>query len=357
MKVLVTGIDGYIGAVLGPYLRYSGHEVYGLDTGYYRAGLLYDYHEDPVPSVRKDTRDVTEKDFAGFDAVVHLAELSNDPLGEHRTEVTFDINARGSMSVARAAKAAGVRRFVYFSSCSVYGIGGNDVKTEASAVGPKTAYAACKVACEDGLKDLLSPGFVTTCLRNATAFGASPRMRFDILLNNLAGLAWTTRRIAMTSDGTPWRPLVHVSDICQAADLVLQAPADAVYGEIFNVGDDAQNYRVREVAEIVGAAMPDCETSFGAHDPDNRSYRVSFGKIKKHLPDFSCRWSAQRGAEELIRLFRRIGMEKEAFLSEPFTRLKQLQRLIHDGQIDENFRWTAHNRRAARDEPAAQAAE
>jgi nucleoside-diphosphate-sugar epimerase len=341
MKVLVTGIDGYIGSVLSPYLSRAGHQIVGLDTGYYRAGLLYEDGEDRPLTLSRDIRHIKEADLAGFDAVVHLAELSNDPLGAHRPEITFDINHRGSMAFARAAKAAGVERFVYASSCSVYGVGGNDIKTEESAPQPQTAYAECKVHCEQGLSELCDESFTTTCLRNATAFGASPRMRFDVVLNNLAGLAWTTRQITMTSDGTPWRPLVHVLDICQAIDLALRAPSEAVRGQILNVGDDSQNYRVREIAEIVAARFAGCEMSFGAPDADNRSYRVSFEKIRKHLPAFQCKWSAERGADQLARLFKKLEMDDRTFTAPPFTRLKQLKLLVETGQIDKNFFWTS----------------
>ncbi|MET1029213.1 MAG: SDR family oxidoreductase [Dongiaceae bacterium] len=340
MKVLVTGIDGYIGSVLGPYLTKAGYDVTGLDTGYYRSGLLFEDGANRPAILNKDIRLVDESDLAGFDAVVHLAELSNDPLGAHRPQITYDINFRGSMKLAETAKAAGVKRFVYASSCSVYGVGGEEIKTETSAVNPQTAYADCKIRCEQRLSELCDKNFVTTYLRNSTAFGASPRMRFDIVLNNLAGLAWTIKKIAMTSDGTPWRPLVHILDISQAVELVLAAPEDAVRGEVFNVGDESQNYQVREIAEIVASKFAGCTTSFGAPDADNRSYKVSFAKIKKHLPNFKCQWSADRGADQLARLFDRIGMTPEIFTAPPFTRLKQLSLLIKTGLIDDEFYWT-----------------
>jgi nucleoside-diphosphate-sugar epimerase len=340
MKVLVTGTDGYIGSVLAPYLVERGHEVVGLDTGFYRAGWLFDDRRDRPRTLTRDIREVRPEDLAGFDAVVHLAELSNDPLGAHNPEITYDINFRGSMNVAQAAKAAGVERFVYASSCSIYGVGSDAARTETSEPNPQTAYAECKVRCEQGMAALADERFVPTFMRNATAFGASPRMRFDIVLNNLAGLARTTGRIEMTSDGTPWRPLVHVLDICQSIDLTLRAPADRVRGEAFNVGDDAQNYRVRQIAEIVAAAFPGCSISFGAPSADNRSYRVSFEKIRRHLPAFQCQWSAESGALQLARVFDRIGMNAELFTAPPFTRLLELKRLLESGQLDERFNWT-----------------
>jgi nucleoside-diphosphate-sugar epimerase len=340
MKVLITGADGYIGAVLGPLLLERGHDVTGLDCGYYRSGWLYDDGRTRPSVITKDIRRITAKDVEGFDAVVHLAELSNDPLGEHDPRTTYDINHKGSVDLARACKAAGVRRFVYTSSCSVYGAAeGGGVRDETSAPNPQTAYAKCKVLVERDVQALADGGFTPVFLRNATAFGASPRMRFDIVLNNLAGLAWTTRQIAMTSDGTPWRPLVHIEDICEAIRLCLEAPKESVHNEIFNVGDDAQNYRIREVAEIVGAAFPGCEVTFGPYGGDNRSYRVSFAKIRRHLPEFRCRWSAERGARQLHEVFGRVGLTPEMFSHRAFTRLQQLKHLLATRQIDADFYW------------------
>lgn len=341
MRVLVTGSEGYIGAVLVPVLVGRGHDVVGLDTGFYLGGRLYHDRHDKPPTLARDIRHVTVDDVAAFDAVVHLAELSNDPLGSHNPGSTFAINHLGSMRLARTAKAAGVGRFVYASSCSVYGLGSDAPRTETSETAPQTPYAECKLLCERGLADLDGPGFVTTCLRNATAFGASPRMRFDVVLNNLAGLAWTTGRIEMTSDGTPWRPLVHVRDIAQAVALTLEAPADTIQGQILNVGDDAQNYRVAEIAEIVASAFPGCLTSFGPPSGDTRSYRVDFGKIRSVLPAFRCRYAARDGASELRTLFRNIGMDVETFTATPFTRLLELKRLVASGQLDEAFNWSS----------------
>jgi nucleoside-diphosphate-sugar epimerase len=339
MNILVTGADGYIGAVLCPWLIERGHTVTGLDSGFYRAGWLYNDGRTWPRMLSRDIRSLGAADLVGYDAIVHLAELSNDPLGEHDPETTYAINHRGSVSLASAAKAAGVRRFIYTSSCSVYGAGADSVRTERSEPNPQTAYARCKVLVERDVAPLADDLFTPVFLRNATAFGASPRMRFDIVLNNLAGLAWTTGQIAMTSDGTPWRPLVHVLDICEAIHLSLEAPAGAVRGQVFNVGDDAQNYRVREIAEIIAEAFPGCTASFGTDGSDNRSYRVSFAKIRQHLPAFRCSWSAERGARQLARLFAQIGMTREMFLAPPFTRLKQLKLLLETGQIDAEFHW------------------
>ncbi|MEZ5564344.1 MAG: SDR family oxidoreductase [Gammaproteobacteria bacterium] len=342
MRVLVTGTDGYIGSLLGPLLLRAGLDVTGLDAGFYREGCLYTSpkeHSIFPKTLARDLRGVTAADLEGFDALVHLAELSNDPLGETNPDVTYEINHLGSVALARAARDAKVSRFVYASSCSVYGTGSSDFVTEESPVNPQTAYARCKVLVEKDVGALATSGFSPTFLRNSTAFGTSPRMRFDIVLNNLAGLAWTTRRIAMTSDGTPWRPLVHALDICQAVLRTLQAPADAIHGQIFNVGDNSQNYRVGEIARIVGDVFPGCEVTLGTDSADNRSYRASFDKIHKHLPDFHCNWDARTGAEQLRKLFERIAMPKEIFEFRAFTRLKQIQYLIKTGQIDDRYFW------------------
>jgi nucleoside-diphosphate-sugar epimerase len=349
MRVLVTGVDGYIGAVLGSRLLEQGFDVVGLDCGFYRDGWLYN-DADPRPlTFTEDVRRITPMDVEGFDAVVHLAELSNDPLGELNERATYAINHLGSVTLARACKEAGVPRFVYTSSCSVYGAaedGGE--RSEQSPPNPQTAYARCKVLVERDVGRLADPHFSPVFLRNATAFGGSPRMRFDIVLNNLAGFAWTTKEIRMTSDGTPWRPLVHVEDICQAVILALRAPREAIHNEIFNVGDDAQNYRIQEVAAIVGQAFDGCTVSFGRPSGDNRSYRTSFAKIRRHLPAFRCRWPAELGARQLHQIFERVGMTEQMFSFRGFTRLEQLKHLIATRQIDGDFYWRSL------DEPAGE---
>jgi nucleoside-diphosphate-sugar epimerase len=317
-----------------------GYEVIGLDTGYYRERSLYRSGDALPRTIVKDLRAVEYSDLKGCDAVVHMAELSNDPAGQLAPHITYEINHKGSVHLAELARKAGVQRFVYMSSCSVYGVSGNDFVTEESPVNPQTAYGICKTLVERDLRELATAEFVPIVMRNATAYGASPRMRFDIVLNNLAGLAWTTNEIRMTSDGTPWRPIVHGLDICQAMIGVLEAPLEAVANEIFNVGDTEHNYRVREIAEIVGEVFPNCSVSFGPPSPDNRSYRVSFEKIRKHIPGFKCRWDARGGAEQLLDLFRRVDMTAEVFQYRAFTRLKQLEYLIRTKQIDDNFLWT-----------------
>ena len=339
MKVLLTGTDGYIGCLLGPLLIREGFEVIGLDTGYYRDGWLFSDSSTEVPqSHRIDLRNVAAEHLNGIDAVVHLAELSNDPLGENDPDVTEDINHHGSYALAELAKQAGVERFIYTSSCSVYGVADGEVDEE-SPVDPQTAYARCKVMVERDVGEMASRAFSPVFLRNATAYGASPRMRFDIVLNNLAALAWTTKEIAMTSDGTPWRPLVHVLDICQAVVCALRAPRDAIHGQTYNVGSTEQNYRIREVADIVGEVFPDCRVTFGPSGGDNRSYRVNFTKIASELPGFRCEWDARSGAKQLLEVFQRIDMPLSTFEFRAFTRLKQLEYLQRTKQIDERFFW------------------
>ena len=340
MKVLVTGTDGYIGVMMAPYLAGRGHDVAGLDTGFYRDGWLYDAAVPVMTSHRKDIRRIELADLQGFDAVAHLAELSNDPLGQLNPEITYRINHEASVRLARLCREAGVRRFVYMSSCSVYGVGTDEHKTEESAPDPQTAYAACKALVERDVSALASDDFSPTFLRNATAFGPSPRMRFDIVLNNLSGLAWTSGRIAMTSDGTPWRPLVHLLDICEAVACVLEAPREAVHAQVFNVGDDTANYRVREIASIVADAFPGCSLTLGSSGGDNRSYRVSFAKIRAHMPAFHCRHDVAAGARQLRAVFEGAGITRETFEGRPYTRLKQLEHLIASGQIDRDLFWT-----------------
>ncbi len=339
--ILVTGADGYIGWVLSARLVDAGYQVDGLDTGYYQNGLLFHDGRDRPRILCRDTRSVSVEELIGYDAVVHLAELSNDPLCELDETSTYDVNHRGSVTLAQKAKAAGVKRFIYASSCSVYGAAGDREKTEESEPNPQTAYARCKMLVEQDVRPLADASFAPTFLRNATAFGASPRMRFDIVLNNLAGLAWTTRCIKMTSDGTPWRPLVHIEDISDAVLAVLAAPLESVAGEVFNVGSDEQTYRIRDIVETVGETFPGCSVELGNSMGDNRSYRVSFEKIRSKLPAFRCCWDVRRGAEQLRRVFESIGMTEQIFTAPPFTRLQQLKMLRSTGQLDDGLYWRA----------------
>jgi nucleoside-diphosphate-sugar epimerase len=339
MRVLVTGTEGYLGCLLAPVLMSRGHDVLGVDTGYYAQGWLYNGVPMTARTLRKDIREITRDDLEGVDAVVHMAELSNDPLGELLSEVTYKVNHAGSVRLAELAIEAGVQRFVYMSSCSVYGVADGTVD-ETSRVNPQTAYADCKTLVERDLRKLASDTFSPTFMRNATAFGASPRQRFDIVLNNLAGLAWTTQKIAMNSDGTPWRPLVHGLDIAKSIYCALEAPRQAVHNETFNVGSNEQNYQVREIAETVGRIFTGCEVTFGPAGGDNRSYKVNFDKISSQLPGFSCDWNAERGAKQLHEVFEHIQLDAETFTGRGHTRLKQLEHLIKTQQLDADLFWT-----------------
>lgn len=340
MRVLYTGADGYIGAVLGPKLLSHGHDAVGIDTGLYRRGWLFDDGLTRPMVISKDTRQLMPADLEGFDAVVHLAELSNDPLGENDPGMTMEINHQGSVAFAKTCKAAGIKRFVYASSCSIYGASGDEFKSETSTADPRTAYARCKVLVERDVKEMADSRFTPVFLRNATAFGASPRQRFDLVLNNLSGFAFTTGTVRVMSDGSPLRPLVHIEDICQAIVCALEAPREAVSGEAFNVGDESQNYAVRDIANIVRDTFSDCKLTFGAAGADERSYRVSFAKIKQHLPSFRCRWDARSGALQFKSIFERIQLDEKMFNAAPFTRLAELRHLRNTQQLDPKLRWT-----------------
>lgn len=339
MKIFVTGSEGYLGSLLTPLLIQQGHEVTGCDAGFYKEGWLFN---DLLPRPRtlcKDIREISAEDLRGHDAIVHMAELSNDPTGELAPRITYDINHLGSLRLAKLAKEARVSRFVYMSSCSVYGVAATDFVDEHSPVNPQTSYAICKTLVERDVRALAGDEFSPTFLRNATAFGASPRMRFDIVLNNLCGLAWTTREIKMTSDGTPWRPLVHGLDIAKAILHVLAAPRVLVHNQVLNVGSTQHNWRVRDIAEIIEKIFEGCRLSFGPSGADNRSYRVNFDKIHSLLPGFTCDWDAWRGAKQLHALFSHIALTPELFHARPFTRLKMIEHLLRTGQLDASFFW------------------
>jgi nucleoside-diphosphate-sugar epimerase len=341
MRVLFTGADGYVGSLLGPYLLQRRIDAVGLDTGYYRQGWLYPMGGPRPAVITKDIREITVEDLQGFDAVAHLAELSNDPLGQQDPALTHEINHAGSVRLANLARQAGAKRLVYMSSCSVYGVGQPDqILDESSPVNPQTAYAECKAKVERDLQQMTDLDFEPCFLRNATAYGASPRQRFDIVLNDLCGLAWTAKEIKLLSDGTPWRPLVHALDMCQAVWRSLIAPSDAIAGQIFNVGSNAQNYRVREIAEIVAAEFPGCTLSIGTQGADKRSYRVNFDKIGRVLPEFSCEWTAEKGARQMRDMFEKIAMTPEMFKADPYTRLKMLTTHRKAGLLDDRLFWT-----------------
>jgi nucleoside-diphosphate-sugar epimerase len=339
MRVLVTGSHGYIGSVLAPLVARAGHDVVGLDTCFYRG---CDFGDDlaVVPTVNRDVRDVTAADFEGFDAVVHLAALSNDPIGDLNEQWTYDINLDATLRVAREAKAAGVRRFVFASSCSMYGASGtDDLLDEEAPLQPLTAYAASKVRSEKGLAELQDDAFAIVSMRNATVYGVSPRLRLDIVLNNLAGWAHTTGRVRLLSDGRSWRPLVHVRDLSRMALAMLEAPDTLVAGEAFNVGSADQNYLVRDLAEVL-AEVTGCEVEFASDaSPDPRSYRVDFSKLERAFPSFSFEWNARRGSEELVDAYRSIPLTTELFEGRRYVRLRQLRHLLDSGELEDGLRW------------------
>jgi nucleoside-diphosphate-sugar epimerase len=346
MKILLTGSRGYIGSVMAPFLVRAGHEVVGIDTDLYRRSSFGEW-QDPIETLRKDVRSLEARDLAGFEAVIHLAALSNDPLGDLNPQLTYDINHLASVRLAALAKEAGVPRFAFASSCSNYGAAGDAPVNEESALNPVTAYGESKVRVERDVIKLADDSFSPTFLRCATAYGVSPKLRFDIVLNNLVAWAFTSGKVMLKSDGSPWRPIVHIEDISRAFLAVLTVPRERVHAQAFNIGRNDQNYRIRDIAQIVKETVPGCEIAF-ADDagPDKRNYRADFSKVARVLPEFQPQWDARKGARQLHDAYQAIGLVLSDFEGPRYRRIDQIKQLIAAGELGSDLRWVSEPRAA-----------
>ena len=338
MKVLVTGHQGYIGSVLAPMFQAAGHDVVGLDSGLF-ADCTLGTDESRVPTIAADVREVTADQLRGFDVVVHLAALSNDPLSNLNPECTFDINHLASVRLARLSKEVGVKRFLLASSCSLYGTAGDDMLDESAAFNPITPYGESKVRAERGLAPLADESFSPVYLRNATAYGVSPRLRADLVLNNLVGYAVTTGEVIIMSDGSPWRPVVHIEDITRAFIALARAPRELVHNQAFNVGQNEENYRVRELADMVRELVPGSKIRYAeGGGPDPRCYRVDCSKIRRLVPEFQPRWTVRKGIQELMDAYRKYDLTVDQFLSSRYLRIKRIMELKDRGDLDATLR-------------------
>jgi len=341
MRVLVTGHKGYVGTVMVPMLIAAGHEVVGLDSDLYERCTFGDGDGmQDIPALKKDIRDVEASDLDGFEAVIHLAGLSNDPLGDLNPELTYEINHAASVRLARLAKEMGVTRFIFSSSCSNYGAAGEDWVNEESAFNPVTPYGISKVRVEQDVAKLADANFSPTFPRSATAYGVSPRLRFDLVLNNLVAWAFTTGRVYLKSDGMAWRPIVHVEDMSRAFMAILHAPRELVHNQAFNVGRTEENYRIRELAEIVAETVPGSRIEYAeGAGSDKRCYRVESNKLARTLPEFKPQWDARRGAQELYAAFQKVGLTLEEFEGPRYKRVAHVKQLLGSGRLDETLRW------------------
>jgi nucleoside-diphosphate-sugar epimerase len=346
MRVLITGNNGYIGSVLAPLVKQAGHDVVGLDTFLFEGGT-FGSDVQQIEAMRMDLRDVETADLRGFDAVIHLAALSNDPVGDLNPQCTYDINHLGSVRLARLAKEAGVQRFLFASSCSLYGVAGDNLLDEQADMNPVTAYGVTKVLFEKDVAKLADDDFSPTFLRNATAYGVSPRLRADVVVNNLVGIAFTTGEVLIQSDGTPWRPLVHIEDIARAFIAALHAPRELVHNEAFNVGRTDENYRVRDLGALVEQVVPGSRVRYAeGGGPDPRCYRVNCEKIMRTLPEYQPQWTVRKGMEQLRDAFQQNGLTREELLGDRYFRIKRLRSLQSQGLLDESLRWTATDKMA-----------